>query len=75
MLRTSITQKQCEVSKRNELMPRFLLEHSSLEISSIIKTMMKIIKIKSKDIMDVETQVQFSKIADAVVRMAEEIRE
>jgi len=25
--------------------------------------------------MDVETRVQFSKIADAVVRMAEEIRE
>ncbi len=75
MLRTSITQKQCEISKKNELMPRFPLEHSSLEPSSIIKTMIKIIKTKSKDSMDVETRVQFSKIADAVIRMAEEIRE
>jgi hypothetical protein len=75
MLRTSITQKQYEVSKTNDLMPRFSLEHYSLEPSSIIKTMMKIIKTKSKDSMDVETRVQFSKIADAVVRMAEEIRE
>jgi transcriptional regulatory protein LevR len=75
MLRTSITQKQCEASKRNDLMSRFSLEHSSLEPSSIIKTMMKIIKTKSKDSMDMDTQVQFSKIADAVVRMVEEIRE
>lgn len=75
MLRTSITQKQCEVSQRNDLMVGFALECARLEPSSIIKTMMKIIKIKSKDSMDVETRVQFSKIADAVVRMAEEIRE
>ena len=75
MLRTSITQKQCEVSKRDDLMHRSSLEHSSLQPSSIIKTMMKIIKTKSKDSMDMETWMKFSKIADAVVRMTEEIRE
>ncbi|HEV2193498.1 MAG TPA: hypothetical protein VGR54_07780 [Nitrosopumilaceae archaeon] len=75
MSRTSITQKQCEASQRNDLMSGFPLEHSSLEPSSIIKTMMKIIKTRSKDSMDVETRVQFSKIADAVVRMADDIRE
>jgi len=75
MLRTTTTQKQCEVSQRNDLMRGFPLENSSLEPSSIIETMMKAIKTKYKDSMDVETQVQFSKIADAVIRMAEEIRE
>ena len=75
MLRTTITQKQCTISKRSEPMSRYSLEHSSLEPLSIIKTMMKIIKTKSNDRMDVETQVQFSKIADAVIRIAEEIRE
>ena len=75
MLRTSITQNQYKVSERNELMSRFLLEHANLEPSSIIKTMMKIIKTKSKDSMDTETRVQFSKIVDAIVRMADEIRE
>ena len=75
MSRTSMTQKQYPVSKRNELMYGFSSEYSSLEISYVIKTMMKIIKTKSDDNMDVETQIQFSKIADAVLRMTEEIRE
>ena len=73
MLRTSMAQKQYEVSKRNESMHRLSLEHSDLEPSSIIKTMMKVIKTRSKNSMDPETRAQFSKIADAVVRMAEEI--
>ena len=75
MLRTTTTQKQYKVSQRNDLMRGFSLENSSLEPTSIIKTMMKIIKTKSKDSMDVETQVQFSKITEAVIRMAEEVRE
>ena len=75
MLRINTAQKQCEVSQRNDLMRGFSLENSSLEPTSIIKTMMKIIRTKSKDSMDVETQVQFSKITDAVIRMAEEVRE
>ena len=73
MLRTSMAQKQYEVSKRNEIMYGLLSEHSDLEPSSIIKTMMKIIKTRSKNSMDSETQAQFSKIADAIVRMADEI--
>lgn len=73
MLRTSMAQKQYEVSKRNESMHRLSLEHSDLEPLSIIKTMMKVIKTRSKNSMDPETRAQFSKIADAVVRMAEEI--
>ncbi|MBI1829187.1 MAG: hypothetical protein HY222_07305 [Thaumarchaeota archaeon] len=75
MLRTTITQKQLGVSQRNESISGFSLEQTRFEPSYIIKTMMKIIKTKSKDSMDVETRMQFSKIADAVVRMAEEIRE
>jgi len=75
MLRTSITQKQYETHEKNDLAPRFSLDHTGLEPSYIIKSMIKIIKIKSKDSMNEETQVQFSKIADAVVQMAEEIRE
>ncbi|HYL66570.1 MAG TPA: hypothetical protein VEU72_05405 [Nitrosopumilaceae archaeon] len=74
MLRIT-TQKQCEVSQRNDLIRGFSLENSNLEPTFIIKTMMKIIRTKSKDSMDVETQVQFSKITDAVIRMAEEVRE
>ena len=62
MLRTGITQKQYQISK-----------NSSIEPTSVIKTMIKIIKSKSKDSMDAETRVQFSKIADAVLRMVEEI--
>jgi len=50
-------------------------EHAQLEPASIIKTMIKIIKTKSKESMDEETHTQFSKIADAVLRMTEEIRE
>jgi hypothetical protein len=53
----------------------YLLEQTILEPTSIIKTMVKIIKIKSKDSMDEETRTEFSKIADAVIRMADEIRE
>ncbi len=53
----------------------YLLEQTILEPSSIIKTMVRIIKIKSKDSMDEETRTEFSKIADAVIRMADEIRE
>ncbi len=75
MLRSSTTQKQYEIFKRNEIMPGFSLEHSNLEPSSVIKTMMKIIKTKSNDSMDMETRIEFFKIADAVVRMVEEIRE
>ena len=75
MLRTNITQEQCALSKRNELVSRFSREQSSLMPLSIIKIMMKIMKTKSNDNMDVETQIQFSKIADAIIRMAEEIRE
>ncbi len=53
----------------------YLLEQTILEPSSIIKTMVKIIEIKSKDSMDKETRTEFSKITDAVIRMADEIRE
>ncbi len=53
----------------------YLLDQTILEPSSIIKTMVRIIKIKSKDSMDEETRAEFSKIADAVIRMADEIRE
>ena len=75
MSRTYITQKQCEVSQRNDLMPGFSLENTRLEPSSIIKAMMKIIKIRSENYMDKETNVQFSKMVDAVIQMTEEIRE
>ncbi|VVC06188.1 Uncharacterised protein [uncultured archaeon] len=75
MLRTSITQKQYEVSRRNGLTSTLSLEHTRLEPSSIIKTMIKIIKIKSIETMDAETRVQFSMIADAIIRMVEDIRE
>jgi hypothetical protein len=75
MLRTSITQNQYKVSRRNDLTSILSLEHTPLEPLSVIKTMIKIIKIKSIETMDTETQVQFSKIADAIVRMSEEIRE
>lgn len=74
MLRTSMTQKQYEVSNRNSSMQGFLLEHSSSEMPYIIKTMMKIITTKAKESMDTETHIQFSKISDAVIRMAEETR-
>lgn len=74
MSRTSMTQKQYPISKRNDLTYGFSLEQSSLTTPHIIKTMMGIIQTESKDSMDVKTQLQFSRIADAVVRMAEEIR-
>lgn len=75
MLRTSMTQKQCEVTKSDIPMASYSLEHSNVEPLSIIKTMMKVMKAKSKNSMDVETRMQFSRFADAVVRMVEEIRE
>ena len=75
MLRTSMPQKPRMFSKRSDLMSKFSPVHSSIDMSHIIKTMMKVIKTESEDTMDVETRMQFSKIADAVVRMAEEIRE
>ncbi|MGI0027319.1 MAG: hypothetical protein ACREAD_05705 [Nitrosopumilaceae archaeon] len=73
MLRTSITQEQCEVPQRNQMISEFLPEH--VEPSYIIKTMIKIIKTKSKESMDKETRTQFSKITDAILRMTKEIRE
>ena len=75
MLRTSVTQKQFEVSRKNESICKFVLEHTRSEPSSIIKEMIKAIKIKSKHTMDKETRIQFSKIADAIIRMVEEVRE
>jgi len=75
MIRTSITQKQYKVSQRNGLVTTFSREPASLEPSSIIKSMIKIIKTESKEDMDVKTHVQFSKIADAIVRMVEETSE
>ena len=75
MLRTSMPQKQHVFPKRNDLMSIFSSGHSIIEPPHIIKTMMKIIKTKSKDSMDMETQIQFFKIADAVLRMAEEVKE
>jgi hypothetical protein len=75
MLRTSITQKQYEVSQRNVLTYGFSREYAILEPSFVIKTMIKIIKIKTKENMDVETRMQFLKITDAIVRMVEDIRE
>ena len=74
MLRTNTTQKQCELAQRNKQLLGFPLEDASFDPSSAIKTMLKIIKINSKDSMDEETKVQFSKITDAVVQMVEEIK-
>lgn len=73
MLRANTAQKQCIVSQKNDAMSRFALEHTRLEMSHIIKTMIKIIKTKSKEGMDVETRTQFSNFADAIIRMTEEI--
>ena len=75
MLRTSIAQKQYETPQKNDLMYGFSLEQTGLEPSSVIKSMIKMIKIKSKANMNKETRVQFSRIADAVVQMVEEISE
>jgi len=75
MQRPNITQKQHELPQRNKLVTNVSIGCAGLEPSSIIKTMMKIIKMNSKDNMDKETREQFYKITDAVVRMAEEIRE
>ena len=75
MLRTNTTQKQREVYQRNVLTSKFSHEHIVLEPSFVFKTMIKIIKIKTKETMDVETRMHFLKIADAVVRMIEDISE
>ncbi|TLX83405.1 MAG: hypothetical protein E6L00_01015 [Thaumarchaeota archaeon] len=75
MQRPNITQKQYEIPQRNRLVTEVSIGFAGLEPSSIIKTMIKIIKMSSKDSMDKETRKQFSKITDAVIRMAEEIRE
>ncbi|TLX68671.1 MAG: hypothetical protein E6L02_00075 [Thaumarchaeota archaeon] len=75
MQRPNITQKQYEIPQRNKLVTKVSIGYAGLEPSSIIKTMIKIIKMSSKDSMDKETRKQFSKITDAVIRMAEEIRE
>ena len=75
MQRPNITQKQYEIPQRNELVTKVSTGYTGLEPSSIIKTMMKIIKTSFKDSMDKETREQFSKITDAVVRLAEEIKE
>ncbi len=75
MLRQNITQNQCEIQQRNKLFSDVPLGCVILEPSFIIKIMVQIIKIKSKDSMDEKTHAVFSKITDAVVQMAEEIRE
>ena len=75
MQRPNITQKQYEIPQRNKLVTKVSTGYTGLEPSSIIKTMMKIIKTSFKDSMDKETCEQFSKITDAVVRLAEEIKE
>jgi len=75
MLRTRLTQKQYEVPQRNVLTTTFSREHTVLEPSSIIKTMIKIIKIKTKEDMGLETRIQFLWITDSILRMVEDIRE
>ena len=75
MQRPNMTQKQYEIPQRDKLVTKVSTGYTGLEPSSIIKTMMKIIKMSFKDSMDKETREQFSKITDAVVRIAEEIRE
>ncbi len=75
MQRPNITQKQYDIPQRNKLVTKVSTGYTGLEPSSIIKTMMKIIKMSFKDSMDKETREQFSKITDVVVRIAEEIRE
>ncbi len=75
MLRINTTQKQCELPQKSNQLSGFSLEESSFDTVHVIKTMLKIIKIKSGDNMDEETKAQFSKITDAVVQMVEEARE
>ena len=75
MQRPNITQKQYEIPQRNKLVTKGSTGYTGLEPLSIIKTMMKIIKMNFKDSMDKETREQFSKITETVVRIAEEIRE
>lgn len=75
MLRTSIEQNQFESSKGNKMSTIVLSEHNRSETSFIVKEMIKMIKIKSKNTMDDETRIHFSKITDSIVRMAEEIRQ
>ena len=76
MLRINPTQKQYEITQRNKQLMGFSPKDVvNCDPASAIKTMLRIIKIKSRDSMDEETQVQFSKITKAVVRMVEEIKE
>jgi hypothetical protein len=75
MLRITPTQKQYEITQRNKQLVDFSLEDINCDPASAIKTMLRIIKIQSRDSMDEETRVQFSKITNAVVRMVEEIKE
>ena len=72
MLSTNTEQKQYGVN-RNKMMTEFSMAHTKLGPSAIIKTMLKIIKIKSNDTMNEEARTQFSKMVDAAIRMAEEI--
>jgi hypothetical protein len=72
MLSTDTTQKQHGIH-RNNMRYEFSTEHAKLSPAFIIKTMLKIIKIKSKDGMNEETRIQFSKIVDSVIQMVEEI--
>jgi len=75
MQKSNITQRQHKMPQSNKLVTQVSTGCVGLEPSSIIKSMMKIIKMSFKDNMDKETHIQFSKITDAVVRMVEEIRE
>ena len=75
MLRITIAQEQYKVSQSNHSVSEFLQERARIEPSSIIKTMIKMIKTRSKESMDEETRTQFLKITDSILRMTEEIRE
>ena len=74
MTRTNITQKQCEVHQRDMPVSMVSLECTGLELSFIVKTMIRIIKIKTRDRMNKETREQFSKITDAVIQMVDAIK-
>jgi len=75
MQRSNITQKQYDMPQPNKLITEVPVGCAGLEPASLIKTMMKIIKMSFKDSMDKETHKQFTNITDAIVRMAEDIRE
>ena len=75
MSRANITQKQCGLHLGNKQLSGFSLEETNFDPTSIIITMLKIIKTNSSNSMDEATKTQFSKIADAVIRITEEIKE